>query len=337
MTVAQRVDSDPSVSEVLIAFLQHAETHYRTPCETSSPERDHVKDAIRPLRRLYGRTLARLFVPLGLRAVREEMVRSGFARTTVNARVNRIRRVFKWAASVELIPVTVVQALATVDGLLVGRTNARESPGVKPVRFEHVEKALPFMPGPIAAMVRFQLLTACRAGEVVVMRGCDLTTGLPVWEYRPGTHKNAWRGKDRVILIGPQAQGIVREFMKSEPGEYLFRPADSVAEVSRRRRADRKSKPTPSELAARSKHPGRARSPHYSVNDYGQAIRRACVKSGAPAWSLLQLRHTAATTIRARFDLESAQAVLGHAKADTTQIYAERDIARARGVMAEIG
>ena len=57
----------------------------------------------------------------------------------------------------------------------------------------------------------------------------------------------------------------------------------------------------------------------------------------AHRWTPLQLRHTAATEIRARFGLEAAQVVLGHARADTTEIYAERDLAKARGVMAEIG
>jgi integrase len=49
------------------------------------------------------------------------------------------------------------------------------------------------------------------------------------------------------------------------------------------------------------------------------------------------LRHTAATLIRARFGLEAAQAVLGHARADVTQVYAERDLARAHAVAAAIG
>jgi integrase len=56
-----------------------------------------------------------------------------------------------------------------------------------------------------------------------------------------------------------------------------------------------------------------------------------------PAWSPLQLRHTAASAIRARYGLEAAQTVLGHKKADVTEVYAERDLARARAVMAEIG
>ena len=87
--------------------------------------------------------------PLALRAVRDEMVRSGLARTSVNARVNRIRRAFKWAASVELIPVSVVQALATVAGLQAGRTDARETDPIGPVPLEVVEKTLPFLSRPV--------------------------------------------------------------------------------------------------------------------------------------------------------------------------------------------
>jgi integrase len=189
----------------------------------------------------------------------------------------------------------------------------------------------------VAAMVRLQLLTGCRAGEIVVMRGCDLTPGEPVWEYRPSGHKTAWRGKDRLIPLGPRAQAIVREFLKPDLAEYLFSPRDSVAERHARRRASRRSKPTPSELVKRVESPGRDHARRYSVNDYGQAIRRACRKAGVPVWSPLRLRHTAATLIRARFGLEAAQAVLGHAKADVTQLYAERDQEKARRAAAEIG
>ena len=42
-------------------------------------------------------------------------------------------------------------------------------------------------------------------------------------------------------------------------------------------------------------------------------------------WAPNQLRHTFATEVRRDHGLESAQVLLGHSKADTTQIYAERD------------
>jgi integrase len=300
--------ADPSVSEILVAFLKHAEIHYRSPAGELSSEVENLKDAIRPLRRLYGRTLARSFGPLALRAVRDEMVRSGLARTTVNARINRVRRVFRWAASVELVPAAVVQQLATVDGLRIGRTQARETEGVKPVSIDDVEATLPFMPRPVAAMVRLQLACGCRAGEVVVMRGCDLTPGDPVWEYRPGAHKNAWRGMTRVIPLGPRGQAIVQEFLKPTLESFLFSPQDSIAEIQTRRTTARKSRRTPSESAKRVARPGQRHGQRYTTNTFGQAIRRACIKAGVTVWSPLQLRHTAATLIRARFGLEAAQA-----------------------------
>jgi hypothetical protein len=43
--------------------------------------------------------------------------------------------------------------------------------------------------------------------------------------------------------------------------------------------------------------------------------------------------HTKATKIRRRFDIEAAQLILGHSKPD---IYADRDLARARQVMTEV-
>ena len=46
---------------------------------------------------------------------------------------------------------------------------------------------------------------------------------------------------------------------------------------------------------------------------------------------------SAATEIRKRFGLEAAQTVLGHSKADVTQIYAERDHALAARVAREVG
>ena len=54
-------------------------------------------------------------------------------------------------------------------------------------------------------------------------------------------------------------------------------------------------------------------------------------------WSPNQLRHAAGTEVRRLFGLEAAQVILGHAKADVTQVYAERDMAMAAEVMRKIG
>ena len=56
-----------------------------------------------------------------------------------------------------------------------------------------------------------------------------------------------------------------------------------------------------------------------------------------PHWHANQLRHSKATEIRQQFGLEAAQVILGHAKADITQVYAERDTRLAVEVSMKIG
>ena len=82
-----------------------------------------------------------------------------------------------------------VAALATVEALKRGRTDAPESPPIEPVPINVVEATLCHLSAPVAAMVRLQLLTGMRAEEVMTMRGADLTISHDVWEYRPVDHK----------------------------------------------------------------------------------------------------------------------------------------------------
>jgi integrase len=331
-------ETDLSVNELTLAYWRYAEQHYRNPDGTPTRELDNLADALRPLRKLYGHTAARAFGPLALRAVRDEMVRSGLCRTTVNARVNRARRLFKWAAGVELLPPSVYQALQAVPGLLLGRSEATEAKPVQPAPEGHVEQTLPFLPAPVRAMVELQRLTGCRPGEVMVMRAIDLTTTGPVWTYRPASHKNRHRGRDRVIFLGPQAQEVLKPFLTTNLEAYLFSPRAYVEAMYAARAARRKTKRTPSELKRQRKRAPRcAPGERYTRRSYNVAVARACRKAGVPAWSPLQLRHTAATAIRARFGLEAAKVILGHSRVETSQIYAERDLGRAAEIMGEIG
>ena len=54
-------------------------------------------------------------------------------------------------------------------------------------------------------------------------------------------------------------------------------------------------------------------------------------------WHPNQLRHTAATDVRQRFGLEAAQILFGHAKANVTQVYAERNRGLGERVASVIG
>src|SRR5262245_54221069 len=60
-------------------------------------------------------------------------------RATINSRVDRIRRAFRWVARKRLVPVEVVQSIATVPGLQWSRAAVPESEKVLPVRVDDVK------------------------------------------------------------------------------------------------------------------------------------------------------------------------------------------------------
>ncbi len=121
-------------------------------------------------------------------------------------------------------------------------------------------------------MVRVQLLTGMRAGEVMVMRGIDLNTGRAVWTYRPRKHKNQHRELDRIIHLGPQAQEVVKPFLRPNVEEYLFSPKAYVEELRARRAAQRKTKRTPSEKNRKRKaNPKRQPAERYNRRSYRSA------------------------------------------------------------------
>ena len=117
---------DLAVIEIINAYRKHPDAYYvKNGQRTREAEiiTHTLKCFVQPY---YGRAMAVDFGPLALKSVREKMIEAGHSRGVINKNVDRIRRMFRWAASEEMIPVTVPQALSTVDGLRKGRTTARE-------------------------------------------------------------------------------------------------------------------------------------------------------------------------------------------------------------------
>jgi integrase len=328
--------SDATVNEVILAFWQHAELHYRHPDGSPTGELDNFRDSLRPLRKLYGSLLAREFSPLKLKAVRKAMIDAGLARTTINQRVSRILRVFRWAASEELIPSGVYQSLKTVAGLPQGRCDAKEAKPVGPVPDSLVEAIQPHVARQVWTMVQLQRLTGMRPGEVVIMRTGDVDRSRDVWTYAPARHKTQHRGKSRRIAIGPRAQEVLTPWLRPALDEYLFSPREAMAEFRAGQRQRRKTALSPSQQARKPK-PNMRLSERYVPRSYNHAIRYGCTRAGIPPWHPNQLRHSAATRIRKHSDLDAARAVLGHSDSKTSEIYAERDFEQANRVMREIG
>ena len=66
-------------------------------------------------------------------------------------------------------------------------------------------------------------------------------------------------------------------------------------------------------------------------------VRKAAEKAGVEHWHPNQLRHLFATEVRKEHGLEVAQVLLGHSRADVTQVYAERNEQLPATVAAKIG
>jgi integrase len=268
----------------------------------------------------------------------------GWCRKLVNQRTGRLRRLFKWAVSEQLLPVAVYEALRIVDGLKQGRCQARESEPVKPVPEALVLETLPYLRPPVAAMAQLQLLTGMRPGEVVIMRAIDLDMTGTVWLYRPGSdrgphgaHKTAWRGHDRIIAIGPRGQEVIKPFLKTDLYAYLFSPADSMQALWAEQRAKRKTKVQPSQANRKKRKAKKQPGERYTVLSYDRAVTRACLRANVPHWHPNRLRHTKATELRREAGIDAARVVLGHRSPRVTEVYAEIDAGKAAEIMGKLG
>jgi integrase len=328
----------PTVNEVILAFLRHANDFYRRADGTPTGELENLRLALRPLKNLYGGTPARDFGPKALKAVRQDMINSGLCRRTINQRIGRIRRAFQFAVENELVPASVHHGLKAVKGLGRGRSEARESKSVKPVPDAHVDAVRPFVSRQIWAIIELQRLTGMRSGEVAIMRTCDLDTSGRLWIYTPERHKAEHHGKERRISIGPKAQAVLRPWLRADLMAYLFSPKEAMEEYQASRRQGRNTPLTPSQKARKRKaKPKKEPGSRYGPRAYAHAVARACERAGVPHWHPHQLRHNAGTFLRRECDMDTARAVLGHSDMATTAIYAERDAALADAAMERYG
>jgi integrase len=345
-----------TVTKLFNQYLDHARTYYCRADGTPTGEIDNYLSAMRIVRERYGRTSAAEFRPLKLKAVRDTMIEKSWCRRTINSQVGRIKRVFRWAVENELLPAERYHALQAVTGLKRGRTAAREPPPVKPASDALIEAALAHVSKQVAAMIRLQLLTGMRPGEVCIMRTCDVNRDRDIWTYRPSRHKNDFRAQERTVYLGPQAKDVLAPFLKDDdPEAYIFSAAEAEKEWRRQKHAARRTPlnwgnaPGTSHKRRPKNRPG----DRYRTDSYRRAISRACAKAfpqpegltdeQAKAWIRdhhwhpHQLRHNAATQLRKQFGIDAAQVILGHKTLAVTAIYAEKNTEAAMEIMRKVG
>jgi len=290
----------PTINDLAAAFLEHARTYYRKSDGQPTGEYHEFRAVIRHLVHFHGQTPIEKFGPKALRAWRDLLTKPltythcmtgktvqhrGWSRPMANKQTNRVKMIFKWGVSDELVPAAIYQALATVRGLAAGRTDARETQPVKPVAETHVQSIYGQLPRPIEAILKLQLLTGARGGELCIMRAIDIDMSAAVWVYRPATHKTQWHGHEREIMLGKQCQEIIRPFLPTLPYRtdeeakaYLFSPRLAVQDLRAKRAAARTTPAGQGNEAGSNitEQPQRVAGDHYTSSSYRRAVQRAC-------------------------------------------------------------
>jgi len=366
-------DIQPStltVGDLATRYLDHAQVYYR-----GGKEYQQMGYVWRVLTDTAGNVLVNDFGPRAAERVQQAMVAKGWTRPHINRQMVRLRRMFRWGVSREMVKPSVLEALRSLSPLKRGRTVAPEPEPVGPVPEGAVARTLPHLSPVVQDMVRLQEVTGMRSDNLCRIRPMDVDqthdTRGNVWIYRPEQHKARWRGAELRVLLGPRAQAILTPYLEDRAMDaFCFSPRESEERRHAAMRAARKTRVQPSQAARKpKKRPKHPRRDHYDSSSYWKAVARGIKTANrnedkrvadanakeqtqaakehrkpieikpdhVPAWHPHQLRHSIATEIRRKYGLEGSQVFLGHADADVTQIYAERDLGLAFKIAAELG
>ena len=341
--------SSPFPKSALIT-PRHQRSDIRTQDGNPTEEFKTVQRIMRLLRSNFGRTDASEFKALRFKAIRQIIAENGVSETkpapicryVVNKYCRHIIRAFKLAAENEKLSADNYQSMKAVETLRKGRTDARETDPIKPVSLETIEKTKQHLHGIAADMVRLQLLTAMRPGELCQLKPSCIDRSGDIWLFTPEHHKNEHRDQDRIVCIGQEAQDILRPYLLRDPNAFCFDPSEAVEQQRRKRNLERTTPSNQGNYQGKTKvkrNPKRQAGKCYTTRSYRRVIHRACDAAGIPRWSPNRIRKTAGTIIRkASGSLEASQAVLGHkSKSTTERFYAELDVSLAADVMRQIG
>lgn len=331
-------EKNATISELGAAFLDHAKANMTL--VNYSFYRIIVLDF---LVKLYGDGIcADDFAPKCLKLVRTEMIQSGrFCRKIVNRSIKSIITIFAWGVENDLVQETTWRALKSVASLPKGYPGTFDNDGREPVPDEVIRRTLPFMPPTLQAMVQLQRILGMRPNEIFKMRVGDIdsTRGNDLWYYTPDSYKTSKFIGKIVFPLGKPEQDLIAPYLEGKkPEQAVFSPRKAMQERNAEKRANRKTKISPSQAArnkARAAKPSRY-SEFYNRDSYRQAIKHAIAKGNKslsdgekiPNWYPYLLRHAAATITELEHSDTDAQALLGHQSVNMTKRYSKAQLAR---------
>jgi len=226
-----------SINELLDQYQVWAEKYYCNPLSRQSTgEAKQMRYAVVSLRQVAGEeSLASMSAEV-LYDCQDAMIESGLSRKVVNARINRIRRVWRWAAQPpqRWVPTAIYEDLRLVDPLKYGRGGARECKDIKPVDESIWRQTLSAVAldgmgtdrgqwsMQLTTMLELHWYTGMRPGELCSMKKSELTDIGDLIIYQPLEHKTRHHGTDRIIVIGEMGQSVLRPWLKRVEGDQIF-------------------------------------------------------------------------------------------------------------------
>jgi integrase len=303
-----------TVADVVARWMEEVAPSYS---QEGREARQHVW-ACRPLLALYGGRPAAGFTALELEAVQLAMAtgtwkegEKGYCTRVVRQRLGRVRRIWRWAERKGHVPRGSWANLATVPPLRPGDPRVRRTTRRKGCSFADLLAVVKCAPRVVGHMLLLCWWSGMRPGEVRVLRASEVDATGPEWVYRPEKHKNAWRGQERAVVLGPRAQAVLGKWMAS-PGRdgFVFPP-------SRKRKGGRT---------------------HYSCGNFAKAVRKAAAKAGVKGVHAYLCRHSAKDRVTREQGLDAARAFLGQASLQSTAGYGEAaDLELARRAARKLG
>ena len=281
-----------TVNDLCAKWAAHAAAYYSESQEAA----DSVR-GLRTFRDMFGTRPIESMTHPDMIDYRSALAEKGYVRTTVNKYLGYAKRMFAWALDERLVSAQVKAECTAISPLKPHRGKVRESEPISAVSDADVEATCANLPPSLADMVRVHRLCGARPDEICNLSWDCVERRGKVWAYRPKKHKNKFRNKPRVIVLGPRAQGILEKYRLADERAgvklpYVFSPQRAIAE--------------------RWHGGGRLVGARWKVEAYHRAVSRAAEAAGVGHWHPNQLRHTCATEVRRRFGIEAASAVLGH-------------------------
>lgn len=270
-----------------------------------------AKLAMKSLTADYAAEPVESFGPLKLKRLQKKLATERVTRRYVNATIKQIKRMFRWAATEELIPGGSWHSLSSLSNLKAGESKARESPQRLPATDAQIAATEKFLTPMVRTMVQFQRLTGARSGSVVLAKPSQFDRTENIWLWRP-PHKTQHLGHELVVPVGPKAQAAIEHLLKAcQPDDYLFTPRKTAANKRYR--------------------------PRYTPGTYGKSVQNAAKKAGVAHWSPHQLRHARGHEIRKGYGVEAVQACLGHRSVSMAEHYSDQRTDLAIKVARETG